>query len=250
MKNWKDNVHFVLVEPREPGNIGAAARAIKNMGFRNLSLVNPPSNLDNANVLARNAVDVLNLSRTFGSFADAMSDKELVAGTTRRSGRKRGAFIPLEDGVSRLFRDAHDNRVAIVFGREDKGLYNEEIDECGFLMTIPASRSQPSVNLSHAVQIIAYELAKAGLEAGKSGDLTASAGPRFVAQKELELLYRRMENAFKLIEYIPPGNEYLNKKIMQKMKHFLGRAGLIEWEYNMFHGICDHIERLVKKERV
>ena len=130
MKNWKNNIHFVLVEPRESGNIGAAARAVKNMDFKKLCLVSPPSTMtDEARWFAHGAIDILSSAATHGSVRDAIGDKHFVVGTSRRRGRRRGAFIPVEEGVRRLFETAQNNKVAILFGREDKGLYNDEIEE-------------------------------------------------------------------------------------------------------------------------
>lgn len=251
MKNWKDNIHFVLVEPTEPGNIGSAARAMKNMDFNNLCLVNPPSLTDDAKLFAHNAKDILGSSKIFSSFKDALSDKHYVAGTSRRTGRKRGAFIPVEEGTQRLFEIAQTNRVAVLFGREDRGLFNDEVEDCGFLMTIPANKKHPSLNLAHAVMIIAYELSKAGIKASESKgndddeSLLFAPAPQFMEQAELSVLYGRIEKSLQLIEYIQPDDEYQHKKIMQNLKHCLGRAGLSEWEFNMFHAICGHIEKKI-----
>ncbi|GBD96833.1 MAG TPA: RNA methyltransferase [Nitrospirae bacterium] len=246
MKNWRDNVYFTLVEPREPGNIGACARAIKNMDFKNLCLVEPPALMtDEAQWFARNAGDVLDSAAAFDSIRDAVSDKHFVVGTSRRRGRRRGVFIPVEEGARRIFEIAHTGKIAVLFGREDRGLYNEEIEGCAFLMTIPAGKEQPSINLAQAVMIIAYEISKAGMAKDKSGDerLLTALPPKTAGQHELSLLYERMENALKLLEYIPPDNKFLRRKIMQNLKHCLGRAGLTDWEFNMFHGICKQIEK-------
>lgn len=250
MKDWKDNIYFVLVEPREPGNIGAAARAIKNMDFKRLCLVNPPSHMtEEAQWFAHNAMDILDASKVCTSVEDAVRDKHYIVGTSRRRGRRRGAFIPVEKGALRMFEIAQNNKIALLFGREDRGLFNKEIEECGFLMTIPASRKHPSLNLAQAVMIVSYELSKAGIRARKENSENEAETflfanePSMVSQEELSHLYGRMEKAFKLIEYIPPGDKYLNKKIMQNLKHCLGRAGLSGWEFNMFHGICKQIEK-------
>ena len=159
MKHWKDNIYFVLVEPKESGNIGASARAIKNMGFKNLCLVNPPAVItDEGRRLACNALDVLNSAEIYNNLKDAIRDKAIVIGATRRKGKRRGVILPLEQGTKRLCDIAHDNKVAILFGREDRGLFNEEVEECGFLITIPTGKEQPSLNLAQAVLIVAYEL--------------------------------------------------------------------------------------------
>jgi TrmH family RNA methyltransferase len=217
MKNWKDNIYFILVEPKEPGNIGAAARAIKNMDFRNLCLVNPSSfQTDEARLFAHGATDILKSVKVFPSLKEAIGDKHYVAGTTRRRRRNGGVFTPVEQGTHRLFEVAQNSKVAVLFGREDKGLFNSEIEECGFLMTVPASREQPSLNLAQAVLIIAYEISKAGIKGsgskGKSDndDLLFANPSKLVKQEKLSHLYEKIERAFKMIEYIPRNDKVAN----------------------------------------
>ncbi|MBI5097763.1 MAG: RNA methyltransferase [Nitrospirae bacterium] len=241
MKDWKDNVYFILVEPKEAGNVGSAARAIKNMGFRNLCLVNPPSlTTGEARWFARNAHDVLDSAEIFATIKDAISDKSIVAGASRRTGRKRGIFVHADQGALRLFEIASANKVAILFGREDRGLYNEEIEECGFLMTIPSSKKQPSLNLAHAVLIIAYELSNAGHRT------EVTPFPGLLNHKELSPLFERIEKTLTELGYIRQSDKNLRKKIIQNLKHFIGRAGLTDWELKMFHGICSKIKKKIR----
>ncbi len=243
MKDWKDNVYFVLVEPREAGNIGAAAHAIKNMGFRNLCLVNPPSLIaGEARWFARNAHDVLDSAEIFATIKDAISDKPIVVGASRRTGRKRGIFVHAAQGALRLFEIASANKVAILFGREDRGLYNKEIEECGFLMTIPSSKKQPSLNLAHAVLIISYELSNAGHRT------EVTPFPGLISHKELSPLFERIEKTLTELGYIRQSDQDLRKKIIQNLKHFIGRSGLTDWELKMFHGICSRIEKKLSEE--
>lgn len=272
MESWKDNVSFVLVEPKESGNIGASARAIKNMGFMNLCLVNPPSLLtDEARWFACNALDVLESARSYPDVKSAILDKAIVVGTSRRTGKRRGMILPLEQGARKIFERAKSGKVAILFGREDKGLLNEEVDECGLLLTIPTSKEHRSLNLSQAVLIVAYELLKAGYEEqarGKGQGATARGegqkakdkkqkqtprmmesgefGTQFVSYEEIGALYTRMTETLKLLEYIPRGDRDLEAKIMQNLKHFIARSGLTDWELNMMHGILSQIEKKVK----
>ncbi len=242
--NWRDNIYFILVEPKEAGNIGASARAIKNMGFRHLCLVSQKNVLtDEARWLAHNALDVLESCRIYNSLSEAIKDKSMVVGTTRRMGKRRGVIVPVNDGVERLFNIAKNNKVAILFGREDKGLLNEEIDLCGFLITIPTSEEQPSLNLAQAVLIVAYELSKKEL----SGKIKFNENIFLVNQAELNALYERILQCLILLGYIPRGDRDLEKKIMQNLKHFLGRAGLTNWELKMLHGICSQVMERFKK---
>jgi TrmH family RNA methyltransferase len=159
MKPWKDNISFILIEPKEPGNIGASARAMKNMGFKNLELVNPGDFLSNeARQMACGSIDILEKAKIYSGFKDAIEDKNLVIGTTRRLGRQRGLIIPLEDSIKRITTSAKKNKIAILFGRERNGLTNKEVEKCGFLITIPADPLLPSLNLAQSVLIVAHEL--------------------------------------------------------------------------------------------
>jgi TrmH family RNA methyltransferase len=245
MRNWKDNIYFILVEPKESGNIGASARAIKNMGFKNLCIVKSPVITEEARWFACNAIDILESAKKYDSIDDAVKDKSIVVGTSCRKGRRRGVFFKVDEGVLRLYDIALKNKAAILFGREDRGLFNKEVEECGFLITIPTSKEQPSLNLAQAVLIAAYELSKAEY-AGVKGQEAIGERQKLVNHKDLVSLYDRVSKALKLLEYIPKGDRNLEKKIMQNLKHFIGRAGLTDWELKMLHGICSQIEKKIK----
>lgn len=243
MKDWKNNIYFMLVEPKESGNIGAAARAIKNMGFKNLCLINPPAQLtDEAQWLARNALDVLESAPSFSDLKSAISDKALVAGTSRRTGKGRGLFFSVEEGARKIFETSvQNNKIAILFGRESTGLLNKEVKECGFLMTIPSSKEQPSLNISQAVLLTAYELSKAEYRMShRAKDV------RLIDHESLTALYDRIAETLKLLEYIPRGDRDLENKILQNLKFFIGRSGITEWESKMLYGLCSQIEKKLK----
>ncbi|MDW7998021.1 MAG: RNA methyltransferase [Thermodesulfovibrio sp.] len=217
--SWKNNVHFVLVEPKESGNIGASARAIKNMGFTNLILVNPVPLTDEAYWMAWASKDIIENAEFFEKLDDSIKDKALVVGTTRRRGSKRGAIIDVKDGVKRIYEVAQKNKVAILFGREDKGLFNEEVEKCGYLITIPTSQLQPSLNLAQAVLIVAYEL----MRCEELEDFHMSR-QFYVNQTELNKLYDRLFILLKKIGYIPE-NPDIEKRIINNFRHFLEEQG-------------------------
>jgi TrmH family RNA methyltransferase len=253
---WQDNIYFVLVEPKEAGNIGASARAIKNMGFRNLCLVNPPAEMtDEGRWFAHNAHDVLDSAVVYSSVAEAIKDIPIVVGTTRRRGKRRGLMMPAGEGASRLYTMAAANKVAILFGREAKGLFNEEVEECGFMLAIPSSALQPSLNLSHAVMIVAYELYLS--EYGRSDEADTRgpyvvapdpvAAPALLGHGEIEGLYERISRALEMLDYIPRGGRNIREKIMTSLKHFIGRAGLTQKELKMLHGLCYQVEKKMSK---
>ncbi|PKL50259.1 MAG: RNA methyltransferase [Nitrospira bacterium HGW-Nitrospira-1] len=255
MDSWKQNIYFVLVEPKEPGNIGASARAIKNMGFRNLCLVKPPAEMsEEGRWFARNAHDVLDSAETHDSVEEALRDKAVVVGTTRRIGKMRGVILPVEKGAARVRGIAENNKVAILFGREARGLNNDEVNECGFMIKIPSSEIQPSLNLSQAVLIIAYELSKfkeamedACCNIQKKKYNNSALMEDLKAHGEIAPLYERISGVLELLEYIPRGDRNLIKNIIVNLKHFIGRAGLTEKELNMIQGICTQIEKKVVK---
>jgi TrmH family RNA methyltransferase len=223
---------------------------MKNMEFKYLCLVNPPALTDeDAGRFAHNSIDVLTSAEIHSSVKDAIRDKHYVVGTSRRRGRRRGVYLPVDEGARRIRELADSHKVSLLFGREDRGLFNNEIEECGFLMTVPANREHPSLNLGQAVMIFAYELSMTDIREKNNENRTlrdsllAATPPKMAKQNDLVLLYERMENALRLIDYIPSDNKLLRRRIMQNLKHCLGRAGLTEWEFNMFHSICRQIEK-------
>jgi TrmH family RNA methyltransferase len=238
MSNWKDNIYFTLVNPCEPGNIGAAARAIRNTGFSNLELINPPENHTEGHDfwLACHATDTLRDAVVYDSLDKALKEKALIVGVSRRAGRKRGLLFTLKEGVKEVVKAAGKNRVSILFGREDRGLTNEEVDKCGFLMYIPTAADAPSLNLAQAVLLVAYELACRTPEAES---------PRLIPYEEMQLLFEHIRKTLTLLEYIPRGDRDMEERIMRNLRHVLGRSGLTPWEGGMIRGICSRIERVV-----
>lgn len=239
MQSYKDNISFILVEPKEPGNIGAAARAMKNMGFSKLELVHPGYFFSSeAKQMACQGVTILENARIHKSFRDAVEDKSLVIGTTRRLGRRRGLIVPLKESVRRIITVSKRNKIAILFGRERNGLTNREIEECGLLITIHSDPAAPSLNLAQSVMLVAYELSQKSYKAEV---------PALIKQKEFEPLYDRIESTLKLLQFIPRGDADLEKKILKNLKHFIGRAGLTKWEFKMLQGLCTQVEKKLKE---
>lgn len=237
MESWKKNIFFVLIEPQEPGNIGSAARAIKNMGFENLELINPVYFLTKeAEWMACQAYDIVKKAIVYPTINEAIKDKNLVIGTTRRLGKRRGLILPLRDSVKRIISSAKKNKVAILFGREKNGLTNEEVDKCGFLITIPANPYAPSLNLAQSIMLVAYEIGYKNYSAEV---------PKLVKQDEIDYLLKHIESTLKLLEYIPRGDRDLEKKIMRNIKNLIRRGGVTDWEVRMLHGICSQIEKKI-----
>jgi len=239
MSDWKNNISFVLVEPAEPGNIGSSARAMKNMGFANLELVNPGKFFTSrAKQMACQGVTVLENTIVHKNFSDAVQDKNLIVGTTKRFGRRRGLILPVKESIRRIITAAKKNKVAILFGSERNGLTNQQIEECGLLITIPSDPDTPSLNLAQSVMLVAYELSQKTYKI----DL-----PVLVKHKELGPLYAKIASTLKLLEFIPRGDMDLEKKIMKSLRRLIGRAGLTEWEMKMLYGLCTQVENRLFK---
>ncbi len=175
-------VHVVLARPSEPRNIGAACRAVANFGIARLTIVSDrPVDYDAARPLAVGATGVLETARVASTLPEATAGCSLIAGITRRLGRKRKdvSYTPWEF-AERFVAGVHGRAggdIAVVFGNEQAGLSDDELEHCHLAVSIPTSPSCPSLNLSHAVAVIAYELykatrantvpARAGLNAGE-----------------------------------------------------------------------------------
>jgi len=157
-----NDVRIVLVRPRDPRNVGAACRAMKCMGLHHLSIV-VDGLLDpaQAKVLAHYAADVLEDARVHTDLREAIGDAVLVAGTTRRRGRNRKYFSVFPEQLAQKIAATGPGTVAVLFGNEETGLTDEELALCNLAVSIPASPDFPSLNLSHAVQVICYEIFRA-----------------------------------------------------------------------------------------
>jgi len=230
------NITFLLVEPKSAGNVGAAARAINNMGFKNLGLVNSQAHLEKeAEIFACSGEAILKKVRSFPEIREAIADAALVAGTSRRKGKKRGKFLDFEEGIKLIKKTAKKNKVVIVFGREDSGLSNEETEACSFLMTIPTGKKSSSLNLAQAVMLTAYELARENKNAHKEDTLKLS------DQERIEVMFRELYNVLTLLGYSSAGNRDLRGSILRTMKDLFTRSGLTVYEVNMFLGLCRQI---------
>ncbi len=158
--NPLENIRIVLVDPKYAGNIGSICRVMMNMGVTDLALVSPNENLDweEARKLAYNAEGMLDRRKTFDTLEEAVADCAVVAGTSARTGFYRDhAYLPREIAPVILDSAAH-HKAALVFGREDKGLFNDEIAVCTHIINIPSSELYRSLNLSHAVMVCCYEI--------------------------------------------------------------------------------------------
>ncbi len=231
----RERFAFVLFRPQSAGNIGAAARALKNMGFDDLRLVAPGSlNNREATAMAVHADDVLARATVYPDLAAALADCSVAVGTTSRRGGYRSRAYPLRAAAAELAAVAGSNKIAIVFGREDRGLTNRELKLCNRLITIPTAPEYPSLNLAQAVVVVAYELMMAA-QVSAAAAIEAARAPHFVAAAVSDPMLARMEKALVSIGFIPDDNP---DHIMFAIREILGRSGLTAREVEILNGMA------------
>ncbi len=230
------NISIVLVEPRGPANIGATARALENCGLHDLVLVNPCEyNNDECLGRACNSGHVVLNARVFPTLRQCVREFAFVMGTTRRTGKLREPLTDLPGAVSMIKSMSAKNSVAILFGREDRGLVNDELGLCDALVELPAHRDYPSLNLSHAVFLLCHYLYMGTAAAEPFQAITAA--PR----EERDKMFVHMEEMLRALDYGDEGREFLLRAIIKNFRVLFGRTSLMEKEVNMLRGLFSQI---------
>jgi tRNA/rRNA methyltransferase len=228
------HIAFVLFKPKSPGNVGAAARALKNMGFVDLRLVAPQRlNARHAAAMAVHGGDVLAAATTHPDLGSAIADRTLVIATTARGGPYRSGTRPLREAARSIAAESEANRLAIVFGPEDFGLTNAELKLCQRLLTIPTASEYPSLNLAQAVMLVAYEIM---LAAGTSREFVTI--EEFAPAPAADAMFERMAEALIAIGFLPEDNP---DHIMFALRALFGRSGLKPRELDILNGIANQV---------
>ncbi len=228
------NVRIILVRPRGAANVGAVARAMKNMGLRDLVLVEPaPMHAFWSKAMAVHAGDVLDRMRRCGTLAAAIADCGLVVGTTCRGGPYRAAALPPRDAAAGIVAATATNHVALVFGPEDHGLSNDDLKSCHQLLAIPSAPEYASLNLAQAVLVCAYELFVAAAAPA------ADPAPTLAEAERVERMFQHLQAAFLSIGFLHADNP---DHIMFAFRRILGRAGLEEHDVQILLGLARQIE--------
>ncbi len=231
-----DNISIVLVEPQGPINVGSVCRCMMNFGCSDLRLVNPCSgyrSLD-ARRMALKAESILTQASVFHTLQQALADCHLAFGTTRRFGKYREDFFNPEQGAGHALAQSPGSRVAFVFGREDRGLHTSELDLCQFFITIPTHSAYPSMNLSHAVSLLLYELRKGAM------DVTRICNEDPVAQAaDVENMFQHMRRSLLEAEYLDPQNP---DHVLRSFRRLFGRTGLNDREVRILQGLWSRID--------
>ncbi len=229
-------IRFILFEPTHPGNIGSVARAMKTMGFHELVLVNPPEEwlCADSRALASGAQDVLHGARLATSLAEALQGCGLVLGASARHRRIGCPEMNPRECAAELMVESRSRHAAIVFGPERSGLANDQLDLCNAIVYIPANPEYSSLNLSQAVQIIAYELRQQQvLEREVPPPESPLAGPA-----QLELFYVHLERVLLGSGFLNPANP---RHLMRRLRRLFNRTRLDENELNIMRGILSSL---------
>lgn len=228
-------VRFVLVEPQSGGNVGAAARALKNLGFARMVLVRPgcdPLGAESRR-MAVEAADVLEAALSVDDLDAALDGVGTVVGTSGRTGKQRRPHYRLDLLAPELAALGPTPDLAVVFGREDHGLTDHDLDRCTHLVHLPASEAYPSFNLAQSVLLCAYELRRAVLDPAPADGLEPVA-----VHAEREGLYRHFEQALLTIGYVHADTV---EPIMRRFRRMLGRAEITTDEVRMLRGLARQI---------
>jgi len=230
------SIRVVLVEPKNEGNVGAVARAMRNFDVRDLVLVDPCPLGDEARKRAMHGIDVLERARTVERLDDAIRESDLVVGTSgiKTESERKFARIAISprDLAQRI--GPMGGTVALLFGREDDGLHDGELSKCDLLVTIPASKTYPILNVSHAATLVLYELFAA--KATKKGPRTASG-------LEKERLHDALTALLEATKY--PAHKDARTRIM--FRRLIGRAAPSKWEFHALMGVLQRATKRIQR---
>ena len=242
---YLDKVRIVLVRTTHPGNIGAAARAMANMGLNHLYLVQPrtfPS--AEATARAAGADRLLRTAKVCATLDDAIAECGLVVGSTARQRTVRWPAFEPESAMALAYTEGQTGNVALVFGQEASGLTNDELDRCQVHVRIPVDPAFPSVNLAGAVMVLAYELKRAQshseegvLEQGGT-DSPESATEPLATAENVRGFFVHLEIVLREIGFLKNPSE----KLLRKVKRIFSRTPLLEDDINILRGVLSAIQ--------
>ena len=238
-EKFAKNISIILVEPEHPGNIGSVARAMKNMGLRKLILVSPIDYSKETYWLAHASEEILEEAIILKNFSEILNEVDIIFATSNRK-RDRKPPKSIREISSTILEKAGELRIGIVFGRENKGLFNEEINLAEDLIIIPSFTDYPSLNLSQAVMITCYEL----FQASFSDYQTKKRDYATVGEKEY--LSEHFHKTLGVIEYKPTQYEREWARMKNLFRDFLNISEVDKKSIRFLHKYFAEIERFVK----
>jgi TrmH family RNA methyltransferase len=234
MKEFLSNIHVVLVEPKNPGNIGSIARAMKNMGLSHLRLVNPVPfrDVDEQKKMGYRSQEIIAASREFPTLSSALSGISTVFLATSKKGKWKKDFLTPAEAAESIRQRAASEQVAVVFGREDKGVTIDECQLANFFIRIPMALSYPSLNLAQAVMVVTYEIFRKESAADGSGGL-----PRMAEKRAFERLTANMWDLMKCLEMREPANGLFHRSL----RRALNRSHWTNADVAVFDRFCKQV---------
>ena len=234
------NITFILSHTSHPGNIGAAARAMKTMGFNKLTLLCPEKfPHSEADALASGATDILEKAKVFTNIEEALAHNNIIVGFTARRRELTQAHLSSDEVAKKIIKLGITNKIGLFFGNETSGLSNDEIQHCHYLGYIDANKSYSSLNLSQAVQVIAYALR----QEINLKEFNITAKERAIASfTEQNGFYAHLEDKLKNLELY---DEVQGKRLMHRIRLMFNRIQMDKDEVNILRGILNQINKKI-----
>ncbi len=234
MKEILERVHIVLVEPKNAGNIGSVVRAMKNMGLSRLRLVNPVPFRDEAEQrkMGYRSQEIVAAAREFASLSEALQGISQVFLATAKMGKWKKDFLSPAQAAAQVAASAPGEKIAVVFGREDKGVTTDESQLANYFVRIPMAGTYPSLNLSQAVMVVTYEIFKAVHESGHASEL-----PRMAEKRSFERITDNIWDLMKSLEVREPENGLFHRSL----KRALSRTRWTNADVAVFDRFCKQV---------
>jgi len=241
MGNDFDNIYIVLVEPKEPGNIGSVVRAMKNMGISRLRLVNPPNGYKDdieQKKFGYRSQEITQNSKKFTTLTNALKDISIAFLATTKKGKWKRDFLLPEQAAEMIGQRAHKEKIAVIFGREESGVTIDESQMANYFIHIPMAGTYPSLNLSQAVLLVLYEIFK------KIGEIPALTYPKTAAKKEFERLYDNIWRLMKSLLIREPDKGLFHRSL----KRALNRTRWANADLAVFDRACKQVRWFISNK--
>ncbi|MCP3688677.1 MAG: RNA methyltransferase [Gammaproteobacteria bacterium] len=233
-----DFVDIIMVGTTHPGNIGAAARAMSNMCFTNLVLVDPQCPVgETAYARSSGAHAVLDQRKTFASLPEAIEDAHLVVGMSARQRSLPWPELKPDEVTQKIQQKGSNTRAALIFGREHSGLTNEELTLCNYMVTIPTNSEFSSLNVASAIQVMCYEIYKTLSNASLP---VSPPGEELATGQDIEGYFSHLEQVMLTTEFLDADNPGM---LMQRLRRLYQRVDLSKTEVNILRGILSSVEK-------
>ncbi len=245
-----DNIRIVLINTSHPGNIGAAARAIKNMGLSQLYLVAPKQYPHEKAVFrAVSALDILDNAVVCETLDEAINGCQLVVGTSARDRSIPWPMMNPRECAETIINEPENHQAAILFGREDRGLTNEELERCNSHLHIPANPDYSSLNIAAAVQVVSYELrvaSLAGQQLEQAWDWGVEWDVERASAEQLRHFFEHMETTLVELGCINP---HTPRHLMKRLKRLYMRSRPDQYEVSILRGVFSATQKVLKQDK-